>query len=89
MANGRYLFGEAPDFIVRANGSPSMIHSGSTLDGFEYNKGKNQFYGYYGGITIEKNTALDANGKTPIGWGYVGSSNAQNRTTQEGTIGWN
>ena len=27
---GRYLFGVVPDFIVRADGSPSMIHAGST-----------------------------------------------------------
>jgi hypothetical protein len=86
---GRYLFGVAPDFIVRANGSPSMIHSGSTLDGFEFNKGNAQFYAYYGGIDIDKDTALDANGTTLIGYGYKGSSNAFNRTTQEGTIGWN
>jgi len=86
---GRYLFGVAPDFIVRANGSPSMIHSGSTLDGFEYTKGNMQFYGYYGGIDIDKDTALDANGTTLIGYGYKGSSNSFNRTTQEGTIGWN
>jgi len=85
---GRYLFGEAPDFIVRSDGSPSMIHSGSTVDGFEYQHGNAQFYAYYGGVAIERNTALDANGTTPIGWGYKGSSNAQNRTTQEGTFGW-
>jgi TolA-binding protein len=86
--DGRYIFGEAPDFIVRSDGSISMMHSGSTVDGFEYQHGNSQFYAYYGGVTIERDTALDANGKTPIGWGYVGSSNAQNRTTQEGTIGW-
>ncbi len=28
---GRYLFGEVPDFIVRADGSPSLIHAGSTV----------------------------------------------------------
>ena len=27
--------------------------------------------------------------QTLIGYGYKGSSNSQNRTTQEGTIGWN
>jgi hypothetical protein len=86
--DGRYIFGEAPDFIVRANGSPSMMHSGSTVDGIEYQHKNAQFYAYYGGVLIERDTALDANGTTPIGWGYKGSSNAQNKTTQEGTIGW-
>ncbi len=85
---GRYLFGEIPDFIVRSNGSLSAIHGGSTVDGIEAGFGKWQFYTYYGGIFSGKNIALDANGTTPIGWGYKGSSNAQNKAIQEFTIGW-
>jgi hypothetical protein len=85
---GRYLFGVAPDFIVRSNGSPSLIHSGSTVSGFEYGHKNTSVYAYYGGIYIGRNTALDANGTTPIGYGYRGSPNSQNRSTQEGTIGW-
>ena len=84
---GRYLFGVAPDFIVRADGSPSLIHSGSTVSGFEYAHKNTQIYAYYGGIFIGKNTALDADGKTKIGYGYAGSANSQNKTTQEGTGG--
>ncbi len=83
---GRYLFGVAPDFIVRADGSPSMIHSGSTVSGVEYQRKDLQLYSYYGGIYIKRNTALDTNG-APIGYGYTGSPNSQNRTTQEGTLG--
>lgn len=85
---GRYLFGEIPDIIVRANGALSPIHGGSTVDGFEAALGKWQIYGYYGGIFSGKNIALDADGKTPIGWGYVGSSNAQNKAIHEITVGW-
>jgi hypothetical protein len=84
---GRYLFGVVPDFIVRSDGSPSLIHAGSTVSGFEYAHKNSQFYAYYGGIYAGKNTALDANGTTKIGYGYVGSANSQNKTTQEGTIG--
>jgi hypothetical protein len=86
---GRYLYGVAPNFILRANGQPSLIHSGSTVDGFEWTHGKSAFYAYYGGIFIGRNTALDANGTTLIGYGYHGSPNSQNRTTQEITGGWN
>jgi hypothetical protein len=86
---GRYLFGVAPNFIVRANGSPSLIHSGSTVDGFEWTLGKSLFYAYYGGIYIGRNTALDANGIALIGYGYHGSANSQNRNTQEITVGLN
>jgi hypothetical protein len=85
---GRYLFGVVPDFIVRADGSPSLIHAGSTVSGFEYAHKNAQFYAYYGGVYAGRNTALDANGKTLIGYGYAGSANSQNKTTQEGTIGW-
>lgn len=86
---GRYLFGVAPNFIVQANGKPSFIHSGSTVSGFEYQRNNSMFYAYYGGIYIKRNTALDVDGTTPIGYGFTGSPNSQNRTTQEGTAGLN
>ena len=85
---GRYLFGQSPDFIVRANGSPSLMHSGSSLNGFEAVAGNNLFYAYYGGIYIGRNVALDTNGSL-IGYGYRGSANSMNKTTQEVTFGLN
>jgi hypothetical protein len=84
---GRYIFGEAPNFIIRSNGSPSLVHSGSTVDGFEWTMGKSLFYAYYGGIYVGRNIALDANGTSLIGYGYTNSANSQNRSMQEGTIG--
>jgi hypothetical protein len=84
---GRYLFGAVPNFIIRSDGSPSLMHAGSTVDGFEARVGKTQIYGYYGGIYAGRNTALDANGTSLIGYGYFKSPNSQNRTMQEGTIG--
>jgi hypothetical protein len=87
--DGRYLFGESPDFIVRADGSLSGVHAGSTIDGAEVTLGNTLLYGYYGGIFIDRNVALDANGTTPIGYGYKGSSNSQNRAIQEITFGFN
>ena len=84
---GRYLFGVAPDFILQANGNPSLIHAGSTLDGFEARVKKTQIYGYYGSIYVGRDTAYDTNGTTLIGYGFHGSANSQNRSTQEGTFG--
>jgi hypothetical protein len=84
---GRYLFGVVPDFIVRASGSPSLVHAGSTVSGLEFTHKNTQVYSYYGGIYAGRNTALDANGTSKIGYGYAGSPNSQNKTTQEGTIG--
>jgi hypothetical protein len=85
--NGRYVFGLAPDVIVRADGTLSPIHTFSTVDGFEAQVSKSTLlYGYYGGVDIGKNVAIDSNGK-PIGYGFAGSSNGDNRTVQEATIG--
>lgn len=85
--NGRYVFGQAPDVIVRADGSISPVHTYSTVDGFEANATKNTLiYGYYGGIYVARDVAVDVNGKL-VGYGFSGSSNAQNRTIQEGTFG--
>lgn len=86
--NGRYVFGLAPDVIVRADGSLSPIHTYSTVDGVEATMKKNTLlYGYYGGIYVGRNVAIDANGKTLIGYGFAGSSASDNRSIQEGTLG--
>ncbi|MDP9053294.1 MAG: hypothetical protein M3N93_03200 [Acidobacteriota bacterium] len=86
---GRYLFGQAPDLIVRSNGSLSLIKSGGTIDGFEETIKNTLLYAYYGGIYIGRNTGLDANGTTKIGYGYAGSPNSQNRLINELTFGFN
>jgi hypothetical protein len=85
---GRYIYGQAPDLIAHADGSISLIHSGSTVTGFEATYKKTQIYAYYGGIYIGRNTAIDTNGK-PVGYGYTGSGNSQNRIVQEATVGFN
>jgi hypothetical protein len=84
---GRYIFGQAPDFIIRANGSLSLVRSMSTVTGFEATMHKTLFYGYYGGVYVAKNMALDTNGKL-IGYGSI-SSDGQNRAIQEITFGTN
>jgi hypothetical protein len=86
---GRYLFGQAPDLIVRADGSLSLVHSGGTIDGIEATVKNSLLYAYYGGIYIGRNAALDANGTTRIGYGYSGSPNSQNRAINELTFGFN
>lgn len=86
---GRYIFGQAPDLIVRADGSVSLVHSGSDVSGFEYTHGNTLLFGYYSALYVSRNVTVDANGKTLIGYGYVGSPNGQNRSAQEGTVGFN
>ncbi len=86
---GRYIGGTAPDLIVRANGSLAPLKSYSTTDGFELNPTKKTLiYSYYSAVAAERDTALDANGKTLIGYGFQGSGLADNKTIQEFTFGF-
>ncbi len=84
---GRYLFGIAPDFVVRPDGTISMLPSASTVDGVEYTHRNTLFYTYYGAVHVGRGAINDENG-TPIGYGFEGSPNTHNRTTQEGTLGF-
>jgi hypothetical protein len=85
---GRYILGQAPDLIVKANGSPSLIHADSTVTGLEYTHGNSLLWGYYGGLYVGRNTAIDSSGKY-VGYGYNGSPSGQNRAVQEATFGLN
>jgi hypothetical protein len=87
--DGRYLFGQAPDVIVRGNGSLSPVKAGGTIDGVEGIVRNTLLYAYYGGIYIDRNVAYDANGTSLIGYGYTGSANSQNRSINEITFGFN
>jgi hypothetical protein len=86
---GRYLFGLAPDAIIRADGSPSLVNAYGTVDGMEASYFKSILFAYYGGTYIARNSAVDANGRTLIGYGFAGSSNSNNRAIQEITWGFN
>ncbi len=83
---GRYIFGQAPDLVVRADGSLSPVKAASTVSGFEYTNKNTMLYGYYGGVYIGRNVAIDTTGKY-IGYGFPGSPNSQNRAIQEATFG--
>ncbi len=84
---GRYIFGQAPDLIVRSDGSLSPVHADSTVSGFEYTNKNTLVYGYYGGLYIGRNVTTDAATGKFVGYGYPGSPNSQNRSIQEATFG--
>ena len=86
---GRYLFGAAPDIIVRADGSLSALHADGWVSGLEGTCKNTQLYAYYNGDYIGRNVAIDANGTSLIGYGYRGAANSQNRSIQEITFGFN
>ncbi|HMD99413.1 MAG TPA: hypothetical protein VKM93_19060 [Terriglobia bacterium] len=98
---GRYIFGEAPDLIAKADGSISLIHADSTVSGFEFTQKNSLIYAYYGGIYIGRNVAIVSTSTTsgtppvtttkltPVGYGFAGSASGQNRAIQEATFGFN
>ena len=76
---GRYIFGLGPDVIIRGDGSPSLVHSTSTVDGLEYQATPNlAFYGYYGRAHFDQNVAVDPADGKPVGFG-TGSPSNHNR----------
>ena len=89
---GRYIFGQAPDLVVRNDGSISLVRSGSTVTGFELTHKNLVAYTYYGGVYIARNV-ISAPGNAPgngdlVGYGFTISAPSQNRSIQEGTIGF-
>ena len=86
---GRYLFGQAPDVVVKPDGSLQTVNSGGFVEGFELTVKNWLLYSYYGDIYIDRAAFKDANGTTNIGYGFAGSPNSQNRNLQEITFGFN
>jgi len=86
---GRYIFGQAPDLVVRNDGSISLVHSYSTVTGFELTHNNFLAYAYYGGVYIARNVILAPNNGGFVGYGFPGSSDGHNRSIQEATIGFN
>jgi hypothetical protein len=86
---GRYIFGQGPDLIIRGDGSPSLVHAYSTVDGFEYQaRPKTLFFAFYGGAYFQRNVTTDPDTGESVGYGYSGSPSGHNRTIQEATAGF-
>jgi hypothetical protein len=85
---GRYVFGLGPDFIVNADGSPTLVRANSAIGGAEFQANpRTLLFGYYGTANYGRQIAVDATGK-PIGYGVPGSA-AANHTIDETTVGIN
>jgi hypothetical protein len=93
---GRYIFGLGPDAIVKPDGTPSAVHSGSGIGGLEWQASQRYlFAAYYGGAYFQRNFgALPTAGSTCnglagfscVGFGFPGSANTTNRAIQEVTF---
>jgi hypothetical protein len=87
---GRYIFGQAPDLVLRGDGSISLIHSFSGVEGIEAQANPNTLlFAYYGGAYIQKNVIVDPATNKFVGYGFPGSSTSNNRAVQEATFGLN
>ena len=86
---GRYLFGQAPDLIVRGDGTLSLDHSGGTVDGIEATIKNTLLMPTTAPTTSAAIQHMRADGKTLVGYGYTGSANSQNRVINELTFGFN
>jgi hypothetical protein len=75
-----------PDFIVNPDFSMSLVKSWSGIYGAEVTAKNTLLYGYYSVDRIDQNATLDADGKTPIGYGITGSQ-AANHKIDEVTVG--
>src|SRR5258708_5227040 len=89
---GRYLNALAPETVVRVDGTPSLVHSGDFVGGFEIvPTSKSQFGVYYGGMYAQRNFFLDTSNPLPgrfAGFGAPNSPNSANRSVQQATIDW-
>jgi hypothetical protein len=80
---GRYIANaNIPDFIVTGNQQLSLVKSWSGIYGAEVTAKKSLLYGYYSVVRATQNVALDANGKTPIGFGIDGSQSANEKINE-------
>ena len=84
---GRWVFGQAPDLIVRGDGSLSSLHSSSAVCGLEVTSEKILVYAYYGGVYIGRDVSIDEVTGKFVGYGYPGAPDSQNRSIQETTFG--
>ncbi|HTF70737.1 MAG TPA: hypothetical protein VK638_49510 [Edaphobacter sp.] len=86
---GRFIFGEGPSLIIRADGSPSLVQAMSTVNGLEYQvNAKLKVFSYYGATYLGRNVTIDPSTGKQVGYGYTGSPNSQNRTIQQVTGGF-
>jgi len=84
---GRYVGNTGvPDFIVYPDFSMSLVRSFSGIYGAEVTVKSSLVYGYYSLTNVDQNTTLDADGKTPIGYGIPGAT-AANHQVHETTVG--
>lgn len=90
---GRYIDGLGPAAVVRPDGTPSLVHAGAGIAGFEAQITRNHLLGaYYGGAYFQRNSFVDTTsplGIQPfIGFGGPNSPASANRALQQASFDW-
>ena len=88
---GRYIFGQAPDLVVRPDAAGvykvSTVRADSYLAGAEWQVAPSSLlFGYYSRVNIGSRYGQQANGSY-VGYGYPGSPASNNKTIEEYTLG--
>jgi hypothetical protein len=89
---GRYIFGQAPDFVVSPTGAEgafaiSTLSSQSYIAGLEWKAtAATTLFGYGSTVEIGRKSERLANGSY-VGYGYAGSPNSQNKSIDELSLG--
>jgi hypothetical protein len=84
---GRYIGALGPDVVVKSDGQLSAVHAGSGVGGFQWQlTHKSLIEAFYGGAYFARNYSFTSTG--PVGFGFPGSANTNNRSYQQGAFGW-
>jgi hypothetical protein len=84
---GRYMIGQAPDFMVNADASIGTIGATSAFGGVEAQvRPMTMLFGYFGTVRVDQEVQSD--GSRPIGYGTPGAT-AANKSIDEATAGFN
>jgi hypothetical protein len=86
---GRYIGGLVPDVSFKSDGTISPIITTSWVTGVEQAVTKNSSVSlYYSGFYAPRSWGTDTDGVTPIGYGFPGSPDSNNRSITEWTGVW-
>jgi hypothetical protein len=83
---GRYVGGLSPDVAFAADSTIHPLRTTSWVTGMEQKVSTRvSVAGYYSGVSVDNFSAIDTDGKA-IGFGFPGSSNANNKSIKELTF---
>ena len=89
---GRYIGGLGPGFVVAQHGSTTapfeaqLVHSGSGVAGAEWRLRNTVSSFTFSAAYFGRESSIDPSTGKLVGYGFVGSSNSNNRALQEGTF---